>query len=269
MDASGITSLATRITRTLRELGRPSTPRRRPDPQGLSATERAVMGLAAAGMTNVEIGAFLRVAVATVDTHLNHVKEKLNARTRKEAIAQFIGETPSAAQDEATDAEKPPIVVLHDAKVLTELELALEREGWRLERRFPDFGDAWPLPSRRVVFVGRVDEPEARAAAIRAGARGAGLVIVEPPRDDRFAEDLARLGAPTVYEKGALTPRMRLLLRAQARGQSLTQAAGELFISPATANRAMTAAREILGVATNNEAIAEFERRNGGEPLLA
>jgi DNA-binding CsgD family transcriptional regulator len=50
----------------------------------LTATERQVASLAAAGLTNPEIGARLFISRRTVQTHLSHVFAKLAVRSRVE-----------------------------------------------------------------------------------------------------------------------------------------------------------------------------------------
>ena len=56
------------------------------DDRGLTAREREILGLIAAGLTNKEIGARLFVSENTVKTHSRRVFEKLGARRRTEAV---------------------------------------------------------------------------------------------------------------------------------------------------------------------------------------
>ena len=53
----------------------------------LSPREREVVSLLAAGLNGSEIAARLRISPATVRTHVEHAKTKLDARTRGQAIA--------------------------------------------------------------------------------------------------------------------------------------------------------------------------------------
>jgi DNA-binding CsgD family transcriptional regulator len=53
----------------------------------LSPRERQVVSLLAAGLNGSEIAARLRISPATVRTHVEHAKMKLEARTRGQAIA--------------------------------------------------------------------------------------------------------------------------------------------------------------------------------------
>jgi DNA-binding NarL/FixJ family response regulator len=73
---------------TIDQLGRG-----RPDQALLSEREHEVLRLAAAAMTNAQIGARLYIAEATVKRHLTHVYAKLGAVSRMDAIrrATFAG----------------------------------------------------------------------------------------------------------------------------------------------------------------------------------
>jgi DNA-binding CsgD family transcriptional regulator len=57
--------------------------------QGLTAAERRVASLAAAGRTNKEISATLFLGERTVATHLTHVYAKLGVRGRTELVRRF------------------------------------------------------------------------------------------------------------------------------------------------------------------------------------
>ena len=53
----------------------------------LSPREREVLSLLASGLNGSEIAARLRISPATVRTHVEHAKTKLDARTCGQAIA--------------------------------------------------------------------------------------------------------------------------------------------------------------------------------------
>jgi DNA-binding CsgD family transcriptional regulator len=57
----------------------------------LTERESEVLGLVAVGRTNVEIATSLSIAPGTVKKHLDHIYEKLGARTRTEAVAKALG----------------------------------------------------------------------------------------------------------------------------------------------------------------------------------
>ncbi len=57
------------------------------DPFGLTARERDVLGLVAAGATNREIGERLHMAEKTASVHVSRILSKLNVRSRTEAAA--------------------------------------------------------------------------------------------------------------------------------------------------------------------------------------
>lgn len=58
---------------------------------GLSGREEEVMGLIASGMTNSRIAAACCISEKTVKNHINRIFTKLDARSRSEAIALWLG----------------------------------------------------------------------------------------------------------------------------------------------------------------------------------
>jgi two-component system, NarL family, response regulator len=57
----------------------------------LTDREAEVLGLVAEGRTNVEIATTLSIAPGTVKKHLDHIYEKLDARSRTEAVVRALG----------------------------------------------------------------------------------------------------------------------------------------------------------------------------------
>jgi DNA-binding NarL/FixJ family response regulator len=57
------------------------------DPFGLTARERQVLALVAAGATNREVGARLYMAEKTASVHVSRILAKLDVRSRTEAAA--------------------------------------------------------------------------------------------------------------------------------------------------------------------------------------
>ena len=57
------------------------------EPFGLTAREREVLSLVAAGATNREIGARLHMAEKTASVHVSRILAKLDVRSRTEAAA--------------------------------------------------------------------------------------------------------------------------------------------------------------------------------------
>lgn len=60
------------------------------EPMTLTAREREVLGLLAAGSSNREIASALFVSLATVKTHLAHIYDKLDSRNRNEALGRAM-----------------------------------------------------------------------------------------------------------------------------------------------------------------------------------
>ncbi|MGH9223682.1 MAG: helix-turn-helix domain-containing protein, partial [Acidimicrobiales bacterium] len=81
-----------RVDAALRSLGvrrRPRGPRSsRTGWESLTETELRVAGLAAAGLTNRQIGERLFVSPRTVETHLGHAFAKLGVATRAHLAAE-------------------------------------------------------------------------------------------------------------------------------------------------------------------------------------
>jgi DNA-binding CsgD family transcriptional regulator len=89
--AEEVESLAARARLQLGEDGAAATRAARPhaddDPFGLTARERDVLALVAAGATNREIGEQLHMAEKTASVHVSRILAKLNVRSRTEAAA--------------------------------------------------------------------------------------------------------------------------------------------------------------------------------------
>ena len=66
----------------------------------LSAAERQVADLAAAGATNKEIAATLYMSVKTVEAHLTRVYRKLDVRSRAELASRLVPVAASSRRDD-------------------------------------------------------------------------------------------------------------------------------------------------------------------------
>lgn len=60
-----------------------------PQPE-LTERELEVLSLVASGHTDTEVGDLLLISVATARTHMEHVRRKLDARSRTEAVARAL-----------------------------------------------------------------------------------------------------------------------------------------------------------------------------------
>ena len=61
-----------------------------PTTQKLTPREEEVLRLIAQGARSKEVADALKIAVPTVQTHLQHIYEKLGARSRSEAVAKYL-----------------------------------------------------------------------------------------------------------------------------------------------------------------------------------
>jgi DNA-binding CsgD family transcriptional regulator/energy-coupling factor transporter ATP-binding protein EcfA2 len=93
LDALGAEPLARRVRLRLRDLGVARIPRGRVQftrggLAGLTERQADVVRLLAEGLTNAEIAARLVLSVRTVDAHVAAILNKLDARTRRDAVAR-------------------------------------------------------------------------------------------------------------------------------------------------------------------------------------
>lgn len=78
------------IARHLLRRFREASPAPAPDTPGLTAREREVLGLLVKGFTFAEIGGLLTISAHTVTTHVKHIYEKLEVRSRSEAVYEAM-----------------------------------------------------------------------------------------------------------------------------------------------------------------------------------
>ena len=74
-----------------------------PEAQGLSPREVQVLDLLAKGFLYKEIAETTKVTYATVHTHIRHIYEKLHVRSRTEAVARHLGQTPHRREPAVPD----------------------------------------------------------------------------------------------------------------------------------------------------------------------
>jgi DNA-binding CsgD family transcriptional regulator len=144
---------------------------------------------------------------------------------------------------------------------MEEADVSIVR-GWRL----PD--EPWDLTRRRIACVGRIAIRDDLEDALVAATRGASLVVEGPVPAQLFAplvEDLRRLGVVEHRCSNGLAAQQRRILTLLGEGLSVGEAAAQLFISRRTADRRLAAARAVLGVGTNNEAVVAVARHASGD----
>ena len=69
-----------------------------PSGRGLSSRELQVLQMVARGYTDAEIGRLLTISVRTVQRHMTNIFNKLNCRTRSQAVAMTIGKAAPLAR---------------------------------------------------------------------------------------------------------------------------------------------------------------------------
>jgi DNA-binding CsgD family transcriptional regulator/tetratricopeptide (TPR) repeat protein len=96
LEQLGAGPLAALVRHRLRELGVHGIPRgprssTRENPAGLTAREIQVLGLLVKGHTNNELARRLHISAKTVDHHVSAILQKLEVRSRTEAVAAALG----------------------------------------------------------------------------------------------------------------------------------------------------------------------------------
>jgi DNA-binding CsgD family transcriptional regulator len=140
--------------------------------------------------------------------------------------------------------------------------------GWAVHAGFHPPSGGWSIEGRRIVCHGEGRTREDADAALLAGVRGAGLVVVADPGWallPALFDDLRRLG-PVEVRAGSpgqppLTAEQHAMLALVAAGASLPQVARELHWSLRTVNRRLAEARAVLGARTTAQALARLDRR--------
>jgi DNA-binding NarL/FixJ family response regulator len=84
--AAGQSTFDATVSRRLVAALRAETPRKRGNPDGLTAREVEVLGLIADGLSNAQIAGELFIGETTVKTHINNCFAKIGARNRAEAV---------------------------------------------------------------------------------------------------------------------------------------------------------------------------------------
>ncbi|MEV7597314.1 AAA family ATPase [Kitasatospora sp. NPDC089797] len=118
------------------------------DDPGLSASERRVAQLAAAGHSNREIAEQLFITVSTVEQHLTHTYRKLRVKGRSE-LARSLGQGPERSGVERSGAERSASERSGPERPGSERAPADRHgTGWRAATRPTGAQSAVPRPSR-------------------------------------------------------------------------------------------------------------------------
>jgi DNA-binding NarL/FixJ family response regulator len=96
LEQLGAGPLAAIVRQRLRDLGVRGIPRgprasTRENPAGLTAREVQVLALLVQGHTNTELARRLHISAKTIDHHVSSILEKLEVRSRTEAVAAAFG----------------------------------------------------------------------------------------------------------------------------------------------------------------------------------
>jgi DNA-binding NarL/FixJ family response regulator len=90
--------IARKIVQSFQQVVTPSA-----EAQSLSPREVQVLDLLAKGFLYKEIAETTKTTYATVHTHIRHIYEKLHVRSRTEAVARHLGQTPPRRGTAASD----------------------------------------------------------------------------------------------------------------------------------------------------------------------
>jgi DNA-binding NarL/FixJ family response regulator len=90
--------IARKIVQSFRQVAPPA-----PEAQSLTPREVQVLDLLARGFRYKEIAETTKTTYATVHTHIRHIYEKLQVRSRTEAVARHLGQTPPRREPPAPD----------------------------------------------------------------------------------------------------------------------------------------------------------------------
>ncbi len=162
----------------------------------------------------------------------------------------------------------PPVLVCDGPANLPRAAAMLAGSGWTVRLGFALPDEPWDLTTRRWACQDVVGDCDGAEAATWALVRGCGLIVAvtaQAPAD--FLMDVARGGSveqfPATHVAGhGLDTNVAALLAALADGQSMQQAAAQLFLSERTAQRRLASARAALGVRTTREAVVAWTRLN-------
>jgi DNA-binding CsgD family transcriptional regulator len=253
--AAGLQPLLRRVRQELRRASVRRGTRLPPAGSGLTATEEAVLGLVARGMTQPEAARHLAVAPATVRTHLASARRKLGARTAIQAAASLRA---------AAGADPPRFVV-----ATTPAAFAAERDALAATGPLADLdrGEVLPGPTGDARAVATVRDLDDAARVVALAYRCQRLLVLVDPDAPRLlhaavVDSLRRLGTVAIRTAATgghgLADEHRTVLAHLAAGRTVGEVARLLHVSRRTVERRLAAARDELAVSTNVEAVARL-----------
>lgn len=162
--------------------------------------------------------------------------------------------------------QRPVILVPDGGEILAITRAALEAEGYEIRRGFEPPSRRYDVGDLRVVCEGQVTDPESRARAINAAARGAGLLIFgSMPFRERalLCDDLRSFGEVEIRDGNwsvisRLDREAQQMLALLGQGRSLASISAELGYSVRTVNRRLAKVKRDIGVGTTTELLVRF-----------